>query len=319
MKRKYIILIVVVIVILILIAVNAYANSAEQDSLTGDYQFPVDTTPLDMASGLFPNGSNTATATIAANVLKLSNEITPLDSNGDPSPSGKIGFLGLGASNSSMEWSKLISILTADPTLNPDVEIVNGCVGGVSIEDMNTGASAVGDYFAKAAGYCESEGITPEQVQAIWFKSDCLTHDMWDMTQDEYIDYFADQLTQVRQKIADTFPNCKVIYTAGRNHPYVTESSDTYLSHGGPRAYYNQLGIRKAIELQESDAKPVLTWMNPLYTDPLGTPNSYGHVWLESDVSGDKLHPTEQGKTKVANYLINFFKNDVNAVKWLFV
>lgn len=327
MKTTHVIIAVVILVFLYLYFSSKAEAANTFNNLTGGYIMPEIMTPLDISGGIFPNGSNTPSATQSQRILEATNAIKPLDENGNSSATGKIGFLAVGASNPVHEWNTFVDMAINDPYTNPNIVYINGCIGGVSIEDMNSGQSAVGDYFAKLANTVYAEGITPEQVQAIWFKSDCLSHEMWNMTEEEYIQYFADNFTQTLQKLYAAFPNLQIVYTSGRNNPYVDENSDVYLSHGGPRAYFNQLGYREVMDRQitgnadliayGADKKaPVLTWSTPLYSYPLGTPNGSGHVWNASDVINDGLHPTESGQIKVATLLHNFFSTDTQAKKW---
>jgi len=327
MKTTHIIIAVVVLVFLYLYLSQKSEAANTFNNLTGDYLMPEILTPLDISGGIFPNGSNYPAATQSQRILEATNAIKPLDENGNASPSGKIGFLAVGASNPVHEWNRFVDMALSDPATNEDTVYINGCIGGVSIEDMNSGQSAVGDYFAKLTNTVMAEGITPEQVQVIWFKSDCLSHEMWNMTQDEYIQYFADNFSITLQKLYDTFPNLQIVYTSGRNNPYVDETSDIYLSHGGPRAYFNQLGYREVMDRQVTgDADlisygagkkaPVLSWSTPLYTYPLGTANGSGHVWESVDVVNDGVHPTDSGQIKVATLLHNFFSTDTQAKRW---
>ena len=323
MKPLYI---VVIVIAALLILWGAYAYSA---TVTGENNYidPEDVTPLDMAGGLYPDGSNYPTGEHMTNYISATNEIYPRNIAGDESTSGRIGFLSVGASNPVKEWDAFVSICISDPFVSEHIDFINGCIGGVSYEDMLSGTSAAGDYFSRLVKAAQAEGVTPEQIQAIWIKSDSLSLDMWSMSQDDYVNYFADQLSGVLQRLYTTFPNVKVVYTSGRNQPYLDETSDNWDKHGGPRAYFNQLGIREVIRRQSEGELitsgpdqecPVLIWVSPLYTDPHGCPNSYGHVWDSVDVVGDGVHPTDAGAEKVAQYLYTGFSADEHARKWLF-
>lgn len=330
MKTRTIILIAIAVAIILYFVYGKAATAAKINSLTAGYLMPENMTPLDVSGGLFPSGNNYPSATQATRILEATNAIRPLDENGNPSENGKIGFVACGASNPVKEWNAFTSLALASDNINPDLDFVNACIGAVSIEDMNSGTSPVGDYFARVINACAQEGLTPEQVQAIWFKSDCLTEDLWSMTEEEYVSYFADQVTALLQKMLITFPNLQIVYTSGRNYPFIDDTSDIYTRHGGPRAYFNQLGYREVMNRQTAGnveliaygsdkIAPVLTWSTPLYTYPHGTPNSYGHVWEESDVIGDGLHPTLSGEDKVADLLYTFFSTDEQAQKWFLV
>ena len=60
---------------------------------------------------------------------------------------------------------------------------------------------------------------------------------------------------------------------------------------------------------------PVLLWGPYLWAD--GTvPRSDGLVWNCEDLADDGVHPSESGRQKVADMLLNFFTTDSLARVW---
>jgi lysophospholipase L1-like esterase len=60
---------------------------------------------------------------------------------------------------------------------------------------------------------------------------------------------------------------------------------------------------------------PLLLWGPYLWADGV-KPRSDGLVWKREDLAGDGTHPSASGRRKVAQLLLDFFKNDDLAKGW---
>jgi hypothetical protein len=80
--------------------------------------------------GLYGGGRNAPPATHLAAYLKESQRIQPLDAEGKPSPDGKIVVLGIGMSNTTMEYSRFVQVANAYAGKSPQVVVVDGAQGG---------------------------------------------------------------------------------------------------------------------------------------------------------------------------------------------
>jgi hypothetical protein len=80
--------------------------------------------------GLYGGGSNEMPEAHRAAYAKESQKIRPLDAEGNPSDSGKIGFITVGFSNPNLESVTFKRTADADSQKSAQVQIVNGCIGG---------------------------------------------------------------------------------------------------------------------------------------------------------------------------------------------
>ena len=62
--------------------------------------------------------------------LAAAAKIVPLDADGKPAPDGKIVLLGIGMSNTTMEYSRFKQLADADADKSPRLVIVDGAQGG---------------------------------------------------------------------------------------------------------------------------------------------------------------------------------------------
>ena len=150
--------------------------------------------------GLYGGGRNEPPESHRAAYLNVSEQIRPLDRNGQPSDDGKIGLISIGFSNTSIEWVGFKRTADADPQKSSSVVIVNGSIGGRSavmwawdgaevlpkaeqdrldkemdvVRVPKTGRrSSAGvdkDTWPTLATRIEAAGLSARQVQAVWLK-----------------------------------------------------------------------------------------------------------------------------------------------------
>src|SRR5258707_10079218 len=82
------------------------------------------------SGGLYPGGKNTVPGPHLAAGLALAKSIVPLDAEGRGSAAGRIVFLTIGMSNTTQETQAFLKLAAADPTVNPQVALVDGAQGG---------------------------------------------------------------------------------------------------------------------------------------------------------------------------------------------
>jgi hypothetical protein len=61
---------------------------------------------------------------------------------------------------------------------------------------------------------------------------------------------------------------------------------------------------------------PVLLWGPYLWADGVTPRQSDKLVYNRDDLAGDGTHPSQAGRQKVANVMLEFFKNDPLAKSW---
>jgi hypothetical protein len=81
--------------------------------------------------GLYPGGENTPPLAHAQAALSLSREIVPRGGDGQVDlNSGKIGLVSVGMSNTNYEFDVFQKLAGGEETMNPQVVLVNGALGG---------------------------------------------------------------------------------------------------------------------------------------------------------------------------------------------
>lgn len=281
-------------------------------------------TYLGYEGGLYPSGSNVRPAAIDAYGVGLAQAIQPLDSNGNPSPTGKYVLLALGESTAQNEFNRFLPIANSDPAKNPSLVIVNGAQGGATPNAFVTSASY---YWSTIVNnYLPQNGVTADQVVAVWIedtdsiKTGSFPGDMTNM-QAEYETLAQDVLTN--------FPNVKLMYWSSRVYGGY---SNGLVNPDDPEPYAFEAGyaVKNAITDQINGAAnlcdgyngctPILApWMSwgPYYWANGMLGRNDGLEWDCEDFSSDGTHPSSTfGQLKVATQLLNFLKTDDTTTPW---
>jgi hypothetical protein len=116
--------------------------------------------------GLYGQGRNEPPVKHQEAAMKAAARIQPLDAQGKPSASGKIGLLSVGMSNTTQEFSMFKRLADADPRKSDNVVIVDGAQGGQASEQWTDPTSDVGkrvwgtvrDQFGAGAGGVDQAG-----------------------------------------------------------------------------------------------------------------------------------------------------------------
>ena len=273
--------------------------------------------------GLYPNGSNLRPSTHDADGVALALGIQPLDSSGNPSPTGKYVMLAIGESTAQNEFNRFLPIALADPAKNPNLVIVNGAQGGATPNNFTSPTSA---YWATVMNnYLPQNNVTPSQVVAIWmedtdgiatgsFPSDIAT------MQSEY--------ETVMQTMHTLFPNLKLIYFSPRvyggysNGVGKPDNPEPYAYEVGfavKWAIQDQLNGNSNLNYNPALGPVVAPWMawGPYYWSNGMLGRNDGLVWDCADFSADGTHPSSTyGQLKVATALLNFLKTDNTTIPW---
>jgi len=273
--------------------------------------------------GLYPNGVNTRpVAHEAAGVLQA-RSIRPLDTNGQPSATGKIVLLSIGMSNTTQEFSVFKPLADADLSRNPSLVIVDGAQGGMSAEKITDPNSSTGMQFWNTVNQrLINAGVSPAQVQIAWVKQANATPSGAFPTD---VTRLQADLTTIAQLLKDRFPNIRLAYYSSRIY---AGYADTALNPE-PYAYQAGFAVKWMIEQQINGAPelnydpahgtvraPWLSWGPYLWADGL-IPRSDGLTYACSDFQSDGTHPAPNGaREKVAQMLLNFFKTDSIARLW---
>src|SRR6266550_1644425 len=263
--------------------------------------------------GLYPGGKNAAPPAHVKAGLKLARQILPRDADGRESTDGKIVLISIGMSNTTMKFQTFQKLAAGDSSLNKRLVLVDGAQGGQVAwvtSKPTTPFWDVVDERLKAAG------VTRKQVQAAWVLQANPGPNR----------PFPAEVKELQQNLADTlhvvqdrFPNLKIAYLSSRTYAgYATSPLNPE-----PHAYESGFAYKWLIADQIAgipelslDRAPWCAWGPYVWAD--GTrANKDGLSYTRADyVDSDGTHPSDSGRLKVAQRLLQFLKTDPTARPW---
>jgi hypothetical protein len=258
--------------------------------------------------GLYGGGKNEPPKEHLDAATKQAKLIRPLDAEGKPADDGKIVLISVGMSNTATEFSNFVRIANADSEKFPKVVIVDGSQGG---QTANVWANSENPWKV-LDDRLRQAGVTGPQVQVAWVKQA--------IPAPEYLGEFPKHaevlkghmvglLNQLRKR----FPNVRIVYLSSRIYGgYAT----THLNPE-PYAYESAFVVRWLIQDQiRNEGLPVLLWGPYLWANGEKGRKIDDLVWKPEDLVGDGTHPSDSGRRKVAELLLNFMKTDPTAKLW---
>jgi hypothetical protein len=273
--------------------------------------------------GLYGGGKNEP-ETHKVVALAESKRITPLDENGKPSKDGKIALMSLGMSNTAGVWMTFKELADRDPQKSPHVVLVNGAVGGAGARSWANGAQGPWNTMAQRL---KDAKLSPQQVQVVWIKH-AEPFPPPDAPPLEYAKDLKKWLASIVRTLKSEYPKVRIVYLSSRTYGGYN-TAGLRLVNPEPFAYESAFSVRWLIQEQikgdtalNYDPKkgkvvaPLLLWGPYLWADGITPRKSDGLTWLRSDFEKDGVHPTLKGRTKVAERLLHFFKEDAGAKTW---
>jgi hypothetical protein len=266
--------------------------------------------------GLYGGGRNDPHGPLLRAALAASAKVRPLDGDGNPAESGKIGLVSIGMSNTTQEFSQFVTLARRDPEKSPAVVPVDGAQGGVistvwAHPDRYPGRR---DPWAVLDERLEQAGVGARQVQVAWLKN-AIAGPAALGEFPKHADALTDDTALIIRKLKERFPNLRLAYLSGRIYAgYATTPLNPE-----PYAYESAFAVRRAILDQSRDDKfevPVLLWGPYLWADGVKGRKVDGLVWTREDLGDDGTHPSPSGRRKVAELLMRFFKTDPTAKGW---
>ncbi len=272
------------------------------------------------SGGLYADGSNVDDATHDSFGRGLAAEIQPLDSNGNPSSTGKYVLLGVGLSVTQQSLNQVLPMAAVDPAKNPNLVFVNGATGGGTATDL---ISQSVFWQAMLNDYLPNAGVTAKQVVAVWFMdvdggmSGTFPGDMTTLQS---------QMETIAQMMLTYFPNLKIayassIYYTGYSNGVKNLSNEPWTYESGfavKNMIQDQLNGNSNLNFDPSKGAvvaPWLAWGPYLWANGM-LPRSDGTVWTCNDLQNDGTHPSTGAKIKVAQQLLNFLKTDDTSSPW---
>ena len=286
---------------------------------------------LGFTGGLYPGGSNTAPAAHVAEGVARARRIKPLDGNGNPAASGKYVLLSIGMSNTTQEfcsgnsnlpcdtWS-FMGKAAADPAVNKTtLAIVNGAMGGQTAATWDAPADA--NYDVVRTNKLEARGLSEKQVQIVWVKvAQASPRDSLPRANSDAHQLVREQGAILRA-LKLRYPNVQQVFMSSRIYGgYATTQLNPE-----PYAYQGGFAVKWTIEAQITEmtsgaidaragtlnyaiSAPWVAWGPYLWADGMQA-RADGLKWELNDfVTSDRTHPSEQGRGKVADLLLDFFK-----------
>ncbi|HEV8113884.1 MAG TPA: hypothetical protein VGR31_14000 [Planctomycetota bacterium] len=268
--------------------------------------------------GLYPGGSNVRPFAHTVGGMAQAAAIVPRDAAGNPNANGRIVFLSIGMSNCTQEFSRFVQLSNVDSQKASSVLAVDGAQGGQTasiIMDPNA------PFWTVVMQRLAAAGVTAEQVQAIWFKeADANPTLGWPM----YAVNLKGEFEAILQVIHSKFPNSRQCYVASR----IYAGYATSMLNPEPYAYEQGFSCKWTIEDQMNGvswlnydpahgpvAAPWVDWGTYNWADGL-LPRSDGLTWACADFQPDGTHPSDSGREKVAQALLQFVRTEPTAASW---
>jgi len=278
--------------------------------------------------GLYGQGNNAPPAKHQRAAQQQLARIRPLDKNGKPLSNGKIVFISLGMSNTTQEFSVFKKMADNDPNVNPTVQIVDCAVGGMAAHqwaypDRVTRRNRPSPWTVMDNRLKKAE-VSDQQVQVVWIKQAQMAPARLGEFPEHAKELQKDTAT-ILTMLKEKFPNLRIAYLSNRIYAgYATTPLNPE-----PYAYESAFSVRWLIEDQiKSDSalnydpekgkvtSPLLLWGPYLWADGVKGRKSDDLTWQKEDFAGDGTHPSNSGREKVAQLLLDFFKNNPNAKGW---
>ncbi len=271
--------------------------------------------------GLYLGGSNERPSAHEAAGVEIAQGIRPLASNGTvDEQDGKIGFLAIGMSNTSMEFGAFAEQADEIPRLNPAVVFVDGAQYSKASQFV---ANPNDSYWPVLDERLAEANLSDEQVQIVWLKQARARANL-PFPLDAML--LKSDLREIVNLLYQRFPNLKILYMSSRTYGgYATIDLNPE-----PHAYQSAFAVKWLIEDQLDGAvglnydpeqgtvyAPWLSWGPYLWADGIAAEGE-GLIWEQSDFSYDGTHPSPSGQAKVAGLLYHFLRTDETAVPWFF-
>lgn len=269
--------------------------------------------------GLYGGGNNELPEPLAVAAKAVTDLIQPLDANGMPAANGKIGLVSISMSNATQEFSRFKQLADADPDKSPRLQIVDCAQGG---QTMARWADPNAACWTEAERRLTSAGVACEQVQVAWVK---LANAGPSGELQEHGQQLEQDTRRVLANLKKFFPNLRIAYLGSRIYGGYADGR----LNPEPYAYEGAFVVRWLIKSQMSsdsslnyDAtkgsvnSPLLLWGPYFWGDGMTPRKSDGLIWERSDFVNDGTHPSDSGRQKVAERLLQFFKQDRYARSW---
>lgn len=258
--------------------------------------------------GLYGDNQNTPPADHLKRATAAAAKVTPLN--------GKIVLMSLGMSNTTQEFSRFVQIANQDKSKNPQLVIVDAAQGGRAADDWTDPKQPTYDQAEKRLA---AAGVTPAQVQVLWIKQARKgPSTLGDFP--KHAQALEADLKQIVLASKQRYPNLKLIYLSSRTYAGYATTPLNPEPYAYESAFSVQWLIRKQIDGKDPDLaydqSPILLWGPYLWTDGTKGRELDSLTWQKEDTANDGTHPSNSGREKVANQLLEFFKSNETTRPW---
>ena len=268
--------------------------------------------------GLYPNISNQRPVAHNEAGIAIAKAIKPLNNSGAiDNLNGKIIWMSIGMSNTTQETQEFLSLMQTFTNKNPKLTLIDGAEGGKDIKQIN---NPEGNYWNTVFNRLSNAGLSPAQVQVIWFKE--AESQPTDTSFATYPDDLKIKYRSVMQILKAKFPNLKLCYLSDRIYAGYASSK----LNPEPFAWHTGWTVKRLIadqlsgdaSLNYSGSNPSAAWLSwgPYLWANGASPRSDGLSWLPTDYQSDGTHPGLSGRQKVAQILLQFFSTDETTKPW---
>jgi hypothetical protein len=249
--------------------------------------------------GLYPNVRNRPSPAYLRLGTAAARRVRPIN--------GKVVLLSIGMSNTTAEFSTFKRLADRDARKSASVVVVDGAQGGADAETIKV---ADAPYWQFVDERLAAVDATADQVQAVWLKEAIAGEDRRFPRDARALQ--AD-LRAIVVILRARFPNLRLVYLSSRTYAGYAITG----LNPEPHAYQSAFAVRWLINdrMLGKLKGPWLGWGPYLWTDGLRGRRD-GLVWACEDVGQDGTHPSRTGAQKVANLLLQFFRNDPTARPW---
>ncbi len=267
--------------------------------------------------GLYANGNNARPFTHDSAGVAIAKAIVPLDTLGNPdNANGKIVLLSIGMSNATQEYSAFKILADTFKQKNPKVQVIDGAQGGQTasvIKDPNA------NFWRVVGQRLAQQNANALQVQTVWLKE---ANANPTAAFPKHAEDLKTDMKAIVKVLKSKYPNLKLVYLSSRIYAGYASTP----LNPEPYAYESGFSVKWLIDEQINGdtallysgnkiKAPWLAWGPYLWAKGT-TPRNDGLIWNPSDFAADGTHPSNPGRLKVANLLLNFFSTDSSAVPW---
>lgn len=261
--------------------------------------------------GLYAADGNDLPAGHRSDGLLQAASILPRDAAGNPAADGRIGFLSIGMSNTTQEFSTWQGFGRIDPQRAAAVTIVDGAQGG---QDARIFANPNANAWSVVDQRLANSGLSGPQVQVVWLKQ--AMSNPTTTTWPAHVDELRSALGDVVRNLRTRFPNCRICFLTSRSYGNYSLRAE----RNEPLSYETGFAVRDLILDQIAgdpmlgfDAPggppqaPWLAWGPYIWADGVA-PRSDGVTWPCNHYQADGIHPAGAGRLQVADLLQDFLE-----------